>query len=43
MYILHHITGSSVEADPALKRAVCKQKITITCRLTSDGAEMDYE
>lgn len=43
MYILHRIIGSSVETDPALTRAVCKQKITITCRFTFDGAEMDNE
>jgi hypothetical protein len=32
-----------VETNPALTRAVCKQKITITCRFTFDGAEMDNE
>lgn len=26
-----------------MTRAVCKQNITITCRFTFDGAEMDNE
>ncbi|KAJ9302358.1 hypothetical protein DTO271G3_1224 [Paecilomyces variotii] len=43
MYILHRIIGSSVETNPELTRAVCKQKITITCRFTFDGIEMDNE
>jgi len=43
MYILHRIIGSSVETNPRMMRAVCKQKITITCRFTFDGAEMDNE
>ncbi|KAJ6133745.1 hypothetical protein N7523_000067 [Penicillium sp. IBT 18751x] len=43
MYILHRIIGSSVETNPELTRAVCKMKITITCRFTFDGVEMDNE
>lgn len=34
MYILHRIIGSSVDINPELTRAVCKMKITITCRFT---------
>lgn len=43
MYILHRIIGASVEIDPAMTQAVCKQKITITCRFTFEGIEMDNE
>lgn len=43
MYIFHRIIRSSVEIDPDMKRAVCKMKITITCRFTFDGIEMDNE
>ncbi|GKZ19523.1 hypothetical protein AbraIFM66951_011873 [Aspergillus brasiliensis] len=43
MYIMHRICGSSVEVNPELTRAVCKMKITITCRFTFDGVEMDNE
>ncbi|KAJ5674320.1 uncharacterized protein N7477_004254 [Penicillium maclennaniae] len=43
MYILHRIIGSSVETNPELTLAVCKMKITITCRFTFDGVEMDNE
>ena len=43
MYILHRIIGSSVETNPELTRAVCKMKITITCRFTFDNVEMDNE
>ncbi|KAF3031252.1 hypothetical protein E8E11_000158 [Didymella keratinophila] len=41
MYILHRIIGSSVDVN--LTRAVCKMKITITCRFTFDKIEMDNE
>ncbi|KAI9834923.1 MAG: hypothetical protein M1819_002646 [Sarea resinae] len=48
MYILHRIIGSAVETNRALTRAVCKQKITITCRFTfpdpkGELVEMDNE
>lgn len=43
MYIMHRICGSSAETNTDLTRAVCKMKITITCRFTFDGAEMDNE
>lgn len=43
MYILHRIIGSPVEINPAMTRAVCKQKIIITCRFTFDGAKMANE
>jgi len=43
MYILHRIIGSAVQLNPECTRAVCKMKITITCRFTFDGIEMDNE
>lgn len=43
MYIPHRIIGSSVEINPTITHAVCKQKIAITCRFTFDRAEMDNE
>ncbi|GAB7321938.1 hypothetical protein MBLNU13_g03005t1 [Cladosporium sp. NU13] len=43
MYILHRILGSSVDLNPALTGAVCRQNITIACRFTFSGAEMDNE
>ncbi|KAG9582617.1 hypothetical protein KCU77_g13086, partial [Aureobasidium melanogenum] len=43
MYILHRIIGSQVDMNTALTRAVCKMKITITCRFTFDEIEMDND
>ncbi|KAI9755439.1 MAG: hypothetical protein M4579_004296 [Chaenotheca gracillima] len=41
MYILHRITGQTVDVQG--DRAVSKMKVTITCRFTFDGVEMDNE
>ncbi|KAB8075801.1 hypothetical protein BDV29DRAFT_171311 [Aspergillus leporis] len=41
--ITHRICGSSDEINYELTRAVCKMKITITCRFTFDDIEMDKE
>ncbi|KAI4724593.1 hypothetical protein E4T49_07677 [Aureobasidium sp. EXF-10728] len=43
MYILHRIIGSQVDMNRGLTRAVCKMKITITCRFTFDDIEMDND
>ncbi|KAF7587060.1 hypothetical protein BBP40_007817 [Aspergillus hancockii] len=43
MYILHRVIGSTVDINPGLTQAVCKMKVTITCRFTFDGVEMDNE
>lgn len=41
MYILHRIIGQTVDVQG--DRAVSKMKVTITCRFTFDGIEMDNE
>ncbi|MCJ1294843.1 hypothetical protein MMC34_006402 [Xylographa carneopallida] len=41
MYILHRIIGQTVDIQG--DRAVSKMKVTITCRFTFDGIEMDNE
>ncbi|KAI9804619.1 MAG: hypothetical protein M1833_006693 [Piccolia ochrophora] len=41
MYILHRIIGQTVDVQG--NRAVSKMKVTITCRFTFDGVEMDNE
>ena len=40
-YILHRITGHTVDLQGS--RAVSKLKVTITCRITINGIEMDNE
>jgi hypothetical protein len=40
-YILHRVTGQTVDLQG--NRAVSKMKVTITCRATIDGKEMDNE
>ncbi|KAL8685616.1 MAG: hypothetical protein Q9218_007649 [Villophora microphyllina] len=41
MYILHRIIGQTVDVHGT--RAVSKMKVTITCRFTFDGIEMDND
>jgi len=41
IYILHRITGQTVDVQG--NRAVSKMKVTITCRITVNGIEMDNE
>lgn len=41
MYIMHRILGQTVDVQG--ERAVSKMKVTITCRFTFDGIEMDCE
>ena len=41
MYILHRIIGQTVDVQG--DRAVSKMKVTITCRFTFDGCEVDNE
>lgn len=40
-YILHRMIGQTVDVQG--NRAVSKMKVTITCRITLDGIEMDNE
>ncbi|KAI9710293.1 MAG: hypothetical protein M1820_002787 [Bogoriella megaspora] len=40
-YILHRVTGQTVDVQG--NRAFSKMKVTITCRATIDGKEMDNE
>lgn len=41
IYILHRMIGQTVDVQG--NRAVSKMKVTITCRMTVDGIEMDNE
>lgn len=41
MYILHRIIGQTVDVQGI--RAVSKMKVTITCRFTFGGVEVDNE